>query len=76
MSSNILFITIKEISIIHGWSYVWSHRHYHVIKDALGKTKPQKITRQEYCNYEGIQLEVLENFLKENTTRNKSNKLL
>ena len=57
MATNRIFITTKDICILTGKTYLSCWREFQILRDSLGKKKKQKITFEEYSNYEGISIE-------------------
>ena len=56
MATNRIFITVKDLCILTGKTYLSCWREIQTLKDCLGKKKEQKITIEEYSKYEGISI--------------------
>jgi len=59
-----IFISVKDLQRITGFSYSRAYNLMKSIKDALAKEKHQHITISEYCRYEGCSEDEVRKILK------------
>jgi hypothetical protein len=52
-----IFVTTKDVMRIRGLGEAGAYMALRLIKDSLGKARKQRVTIDEYCQYEGITLE-------------------
>ena len=49
-----IFLTIKDVQLIENCSKTTAWKRIQTLKDIFDKKSHQKVTIDEYCNYEGI----------------------
>ena len=63
MTTHRIFLSVKDLVVLTGNTYMACWREFQIIKDSLGKSKKQKVTIEEYANYEGISTEEIKRSL-------------
>ena len=63
MVNKRIFIEPKDLMVLTGKSYNTCRRYLSLVKDTLSKNKNQKVTINEYANYEGIDPETISSLL-------------
>ncbi|MCK9618626.1 MAG: hypothetical protein M0R21_12420 [Lentimicrobiaceae bacterium] len=63
MATHRIFLSVKDLVILTGNTYMACWREFQIIKDSLGKSKKHKVTIDEYANYEGISSEEIKRAL-------------
>ena len=61
-----LYIHAKAIQVIIGKSQSTASRLLQAIRDSLAKTPKQKVTIKEFCSYEGLDPNEVQEFIKKN----------
>jgi len=49
-----IFLTTKDLQILHGCSYITAYRLYKTVLSSIGKPENKKLTVQEYCTVEMV----------------------
>jgi hypothetical protein len=52
-----IFISIKDVAMVENCHYNTARRRLQILHSCLSKERHQRVTLQEYCNYEGISVE-------------------
>lgn len=60
-----IFLNVREVQLIEGHAtYTGAFKSYSTIRDAIGKKPGQKILIPEYCQHEGVPIELVTKLLK------------
>jgi hypothetical protein len=54
-----LFLHTKDLQVIYGYSLRHAQRMYNRLRDSLGKAAKQKITIDEFVNFENLDKNVI-----------------